>query len=488
MKINTTRLVRLAGLSAIFLLAVACAGSGAAAPTPSQTSAEATPTAATADDSGLSAIEGAVTGTDGKPVAGIRIAIVSGTAPFPEMAPSTDEKGYYRLSSLQPGTYEVAVRDDQGEEAGLESAVVKGGEITRLDFSISVDAATDTQDTLPPKPVIRLRYSGQLHDGVQGSYCWPDFQNPDGSVVGICADKISWFELGKAIPVAAGVAVEIEAGVPAQALTAGFYELGSDTQVLFSELGAGLDVALPVDLPTGTYNVRITGRWADGDMAYEFRITVEGENPAPAAVLNGVLCLPATPLAVSAGDGWTISGTASVPEGFPGSLPEGATKMSTEFMLDAIETATYSQDRGSASIEHPSLKAQLTALGLDADGNVLSTDESSGSWTPASVGNMGPVLTLDWACHTENWLQTASDGAVTSVSERDLASGVTAVVFTSRQPFVIPAEGIDATMEINNGYDKATGRVVLQETRATGDLKGQPFNMEILQELVPAGR
>ena len=191
MKNNTTRLLLLAGISALLLLAVACAGSSAAAPTPSQTSAEATPTAVTADDSGPSAIEGTVTGPDGKPVAGIRIAIVSGTAPFPEMAPSTDEKGYYRLSSLQPGTYEVAVRDDQGGEAGLESAVVKGGEITRLDFSISVGAATDAQDLLPPKPVIRLRYSGQLHDGVQGSYCWPDFQNPDGSVVGLCADKVS---------------------------------------------------------------------------------------------------------------------------------------------------------------------------------------------------------------------------------------------------------------------------------------------------------
>jgi hypothetical protein len=162
--------------------------------------------------------------------------------------------------------------------------------------------------------------------------------------------------------------------------------------------------------------------------------------------------------------------------------------MSTEFMVNGIETATYSEGRGSARIEHPSLKAQLTALVLDADGNVLSTDESSGSWRPASVVNMGPVLTLDWACLTESWLQTASDGGVTSVSERDLASGVTAVVFTSRQHFVIPAEGIDATMEINNGYDKATGRMVLQEARATGDLKGQPFTMEILQELVPSGR
>ena len=63
---------------------------------------------------------------------------------------------------------------------------------------------------------------------------------------------------------------------------------------------------------------------------------------------------------------------------------------------------------------------------------------------------------------------------------------MTAVVFSVQQPFVIPTQGIDATLERHHGYDRATGEVVLQETRASGTLAGQPFNMEMLQELVPS--
>ena len=124
---------------------------------------------------------------------------------------------------------------------------------------------------------------------------------------------------------------------------------------------------------------------------------------------------------------------------------------------------------------------------LDADGDVLSTEDNSGSWAPASVGNLGPVLTLDWECHGKSWLRGWSPDAQPSVGERILPSGVTAVVFSVTQPLVMPGQGIDATMERHHGYDKATGRVVLQEARATGTINGSPFSMEMLQELVPGG-
>ena len=162
--------------------------------------------------------------------------------------------------------------------------------------------------------------------------------------------------------------------------------------------------------------------------------------------------------------------------------------MSTEFTVSGIETATYSAGRGSTIIEHPSLLAQVTAWVLDADGNVLSTQDSSGSWTSAAVGNLGPVPTLDWACHSESWLKTASDVGVSSVSERTLSWGVTAVVFTVQRPFDIPDQGIETTMDVHNDYDKATGRMLLQEVPATGALNGRPFTMELLQELVPTGQ
>ena len=87
-------------------------------------------------------IEGTVTGPDDEPVAGMRVFIVRGTAPFPEIAPETDENGHYRLSSVAPGTYEVAVHNKQGQRVGLKSVGVKSGETDTLDFSVSKVASS----------------------------------------------------------------------------------------------------------------------------------------------------------------------------------------------------------------------------------------------------------------------------------------------------------------------------------------------------------
>jgi hypothetical protein len=200
------RLGILLALSVVILVAAACAGQGTAAPTPTAAPpSTVTDSPTPVNNSSPGAIEGTVTGLDGQPVVGMRMGIVSGTAPYPEIGPSTDEKGYYRLSGLTPGTYEVAVHDDQGERVGLKSVVVNSGETATLDFSVSVGAATETQAPLPPLPVIRLRYSGRLHDGVEGSRCWPYKRAADGSVVGLCADTGPSPDFGEPIPVDAGV-------------------------------------------------------------------------------------------------------------------------------------------------------------------------------------------------------------------------------------------------------------------------------------------
>ena len=148
------------------------------------------------------------------------------------------------------------------------------GETATLDFSISVGAATETEAPPPSRPVMRLRYSGQLYDGVQGSHCWPVSQA--GGVGVLCADTGPSPDFGAPISVDAGdsVAVEIEAYAPPQKLIATYYEIDSETYAPSAELDAGLEAALPADLPAGTYNVRIMGQWADGDwdMAYHFKI------------------------------------------------------------------------------------------------------------------------------------------------------------------------------------------------------------------------
>lgn len=480
------RLGILIAMSTVLLAALACAGGGAAAPTPS---ADTTPTPAAEVKSG--GIEGTVTGPEGGPVSGMRVAIVRGTSSYPEMAPETDDEGHYNLSGITPGTYDVAAYDSDGETAVLDSVVVQSGETATLDLTVPI------VDTLLPKlPIMRLLHSGRVDEGAQGSYCWPDSIMDDGSIVGLCADKISWEALTTTLSVdlLAGVSIEIEADEPPSTLNASFFEVDSGTSAGSVELEPRLKATLPVNLSDGVYNVRVMGFWDDeGDIAYEFRIEVGSDTPATTAVLKGNLCLPATPLAVSTGATWTITGLVSIPVGFPGGLADGAARMTTVFTLDEITTANYFEgDRGATTttpvpVELPGVKMRLTNLVLGENGETLSTIEDSGQWVPASVGNLGPVLTLDWACHQENWVDDWPEGAVASVAERVLDAGVTAVVFTVRQPFVIPDVGIEAVLERHHGYDKATGRLVLQETLADGLMNGLPFTMEILQELEADG-
>ncbi len=99
------RLAITAAVVVVSLGAVACGGG----------SDEATPTPVSKERSG--SIEGAVTGPDGEPIGGLRVFIIGGTAPFPEIAPETDDAGLYQLAGVPPGTFQVAVHDRQGGES-----------------------------------------------------------------------------------------------------------------------------------------------------------------------------------------------------------------------------------------------------------------------------------------------------------------------------------------------------------------------------------
>lgn len=92
-----------------------------------------------AQQEGTGGIEGAVTDTDGKPVVGMRVLIVSGTTGFPEIAAETNEDGYYQIGSVPPGTFAVAVHDRKGNRIGLESVVVRSGDISSLNFVIPAE-------------------------------------------------------------------------------------------------------------------------------------------------------------------------------------------------------------------------------------------------------------------------------------------------------------------------------------------------------------
>ena len=305
-------------------------------------------------------IEGTVVDLQDRPVPGIRVAILSGTAAFPEISPETDEEGYFQIGGVPPGTFQVAAHDRDGREIGLKSVTVTSGETATVMLTVMLSGA-----------------------GRQ-----PSMQEP--------------------------------------------------TSISTKE-------------PT------------DG------------------------LCLPAAKLGVSVGDTWTLSGPVKVPVGFPGELPQNAAELASTFVVTAVETIESLTGRGSTPIQQPSVSLRVTNITLDTEGNVLTTEDSSGSWAPAAVANLGPVLTPDWECHKRAWLNGWPPAAKPSVGERSLLSGITAVVFSVSQPFVFPDQGIDATVVRHHGYEIATGRVVLQEIRATGTMNGKPLDMQILQELGPAG-
>ncbi len=216
-----------------------------------------------------------------------------------------------------------------------------------------------------------------------------------------------------------------------------------------------------------------------------------GDHASPGSAkspTNG-LCLPPVPLAVSVGDTWTISGPVQLTDGFPTELPAGAAAVSRTFTVDGVATTTYAGGQGNASINHPTIQLKVANVTRDSDGHVLSTEDdpraARGGWTPASVVNLSPVLTPDWECHKEAWLNAWPLPAQPSIGERVLSSGVTAVVFTVRQPLLLPDLGIEVTTEAHHGYDKLTGRVVLQQAHHTGTRNGAPFNLEMLMELAP---
>ncbi len=82
-------------------------------------------------------IEGVVRDADGEPIARMRLGIVNGTAPFPEIGPVTNEEGTYHFPAIPPGTFDVAVHDEQGNRIAVQSVEVRSGETSKLNFMLT---------------------------------------------------------------------------------------------------------------------------------------------------------------------------------------------------------------------------------------------------------------------------------------------------------------------------------------------------------------
>jgi hypothetical protein len=79
-------------------------------------------------------IEGIMTYESGEPVAGAIIR--AERSEFPGILIRTDETGYFSFSDIPAGKWEVEFYTENGLGVGLESVTVRGGETTRLDFTI----------------------------------------------------------------------------------------------------------------------------------------------------------------------------------------------------------------------------------------------------------------------------------------------------------------------------------------------------------------
>ena len=138
----------------------------------------------------LGAIEGTVTDERGGPALGVRVVIVNGTADFPEIAPVTDEQGFYRIGGVTPGTFEVAFHDRNGNRIGLDSITVIGGETSTLDLQIVVSHGGPVTDYV--SLVDSLRAAGATVDPA-GTISQPFFV-PQGQLLTVNEEAVQVFE------------------------------------------------------------------------------------------------------------------------------------------------------------------------------------------------------------------------------------------------------------------------------------------------------
>ena len=200
------------------------------------------------------------------------------------------------------------------------------------------------------------------------------------------------------------------------------------------------------------------------------------------------LCIPAAPVGVSVGDTWTLTGPIALEGSFPGDIPDNSASEVITFTVTDIQSVDWPTDGDSKTkVEDSELRALVETTTLDADGNPLRTEKEEIEWTTIGVLSQGPVLTPDWECHAKVWMSGWQTVDTPSVEERTSSSGLTLVVFSLTQPLEVPDKDLKGIAERALGYDKATGRLVLQEVRAEGTSDGAPFSLKSVLELVSEG-
>ena len=99
------------------------------------------------------------------------------------------------------------------------------------------------------------------------------------------------------------------------------------------------------------------------------------------------------------------------------SVANWAAERRVSYIVAAIEEGQWmveseSRESGTPMVPVPFSKPQVQTIMVwrDADGNVLDTQEEVSYAFPIFVDSIGPVLTLDWDCHRQAWLQRREVG------------------------------------------------------------------------------
>ena len=145
--------------------------------------------------------------------------------------------------------------------------------------------ATPAPTPLPKWPLIRLRHDGQVYSGEQGNSCWPvNPLRPRDKVCGderaepweivdtatgkSCPSGASWCGTAVPVPMGDSIMVEIDADDQPKGLQVAIYDNASraynDPPAQVLKLETGFTAPFGVDVPAGTYYLRISGQWDEG--------------------------------------------------------------------------------------------------------------------------------------------------------------------------------------------------------------------------------
>ena len=188
-----------------------------------------------------------------------------------------------------PSGVEVAIKgvSEEDVQAAISAALAQAA--TSIDEVLVTPTPTVNPTTipLPQRPLIRLRHDGQVYSGVTGNSCWPHLCADEGpfpwEIVDTatgksCPSGASWCGTAVPVPMRDSIIVEIDADDQPKSLQVAIYDnaakAASDPPAQAIKLETGFTAPFAVDVPAGTYYLRISGQWDEGGVSYKFKMVV----------------------------------------------------------------------------------------------------------------------------------------------------------------------------------------------------------------------